>query len=138
MAERNCNTNRRKHKPGRRSLNGCAFQVGDFPDDVPDRGCWLQVQRWIMVLDCPCSFGVNLCRNDDCGQPMLIGQGINFTDAESFKNLMPLVHEFFSERVRGTVCEQDEYHQLRILRLSDLIRLARGYQSRNRLLRSRL
>jgi len=33
------NTNQRKTKAGTKSLNGCAFQVGDFPQDVPDRGC---------------------------------------------------------------------------------------------------
>lgn len=64
-----------------------------------------------MVLDGPRPFGVNVCRNDDGGQPMLIGQGMNFADAESFKNLMPLMRESFGERVWRTICEQDEYHR---------------------------
>jgi hypothetical protein len=94
-------------KSHRRSLDDCAFQV-EFPEDVLHRGIRFQVQSRVMVLYGLGPFGVYLCRNDDCGQPMLIGQGINFTDTEGFKNLMPLMHESFRERVRRNGTEQDE------------------------------
>jgi hypothetical protein len=110
------NTNRWQMKASAKSsLNAGGFRdMTQFPHDVPHRGIRLQVQRLAMMLYSLGSFGVNVCCNDNGCNRVLIGQGINFANAESFKNLMPLMHESFGERVRGTVCEQDEYHLMNV------------------------
>jgi len=63
------------------------------------------------MLDCFGSFGVNVgSNNDGCGW-VLVGQGKHFTDGHGFEDLMPVVHEFFGERVGGGGREQDEDHK---------------------------
>jgi hypothetical protein len=92
-------------------LDDCAFHdVTEFPHNVLHRGFRFQVQRGVVVLDGPDPFGIYVCSDDYGGIHVLVGQGIDFTDRNSFKDLMTLVREFFRERVRRGRGEQDEDH----------------------------
>lgn len=49
-------------------------KLAQLPHDLADRGCWSQLQCWIMMFDCPCSFGINVGSHDDCSHWVLIGR----------------------------------------------------------------